>query len=196
MELAARRMGVEVRTDTPVEKIGETTVVAGGAEIGAGAILWAAGVRASPAANWLGVETDATGRIAVGPELTAPGLPTVFVAGDLALVKGPDGAPVPALAASAKQMGWYAGRAIGRRLAGQAPKKPFRYRDHGSLATIGRKAAIVKLGRLELTGFPGWLFWSVAHVYFLVNLRTRLFVAISWIAAYFTYHRGARIITK
>jgi NADH:ubiquinone reductase (H+-translocating) len=193
---ALERMGVEVRTDTPVEKIGETTVVAGGAEIGAGAILWAAVVRASPAANWLGVETDATGRIAVGPELTAPGLPTVFVAGDLALVKGPDGAPVPALAASAKQMGWYAGRAIRRRLDGQAPRKPFRYRDHGSLATIGRKAAIVKLGRLELTGFPGWLFWSVVHVYFLVNLRTRLFVAISWIAAYFTYHRGARIITK
>lgn len=193
---ALEHMGVEVRTKTPVEEIGEAKVVAGGAEIGAGAILWAAGVRASPAAHWLGVETDATGRIPVGPELTAPGLPNVFVAGDLALVKGVDGAPVSALAASAKQMGWYAGRAIRRRLAGQAPKKPFRYRDHGSLATIGRKAAIVKLGRFELTGFPGWLFWSVVHVYFLVNLRTRLFVAISWIAAYFTYHRGARIITK
>ncbi|GLI91863.1 NAD(P)/FAD-dependent oxidoreductase [Methylocystis echinoides] len=193
---ALERMGVEVRTGTPVEDIGERMVVAGGDKIDAGAILWAAGVRASPAGSWLGAATGPDGRVAVKPDLTAPGLPEVFVAGDLGLVTNPDGTPVPALAASAKQMGWYAGRAIRRRLAGQAPKKPFRYRDHGSLATIGRRAAIVKLGRLELTGFPGWLFWSVAHVYFLVNLRTRLFVAISWIAAYFTYHRGARIILK
>lgn len=193
---ALARMGVEVLTQTPVEDIGAARVVAGGAEIGAGVVLWAAGVRASPAANWLGAAADRTGRIAVSPELTAPGLPEVFVVGDLALVTGPDGAPVPALAASAKQMGWYAGRAIRRRMAGRQPKKPFRYRDHGNLATIGRKAAIVKLGRLELTGFAGWLFWSVVHVYFLVNLRTRLFVAISWIAAYFTSHRGARIIVK
>ncbi|MGJ0506391.1 MAG: NAD(P)/FAD-dependent oxidoreductase [Methylocystis sp.] len=189
-------MGVDVRTGTPVEGISETMVVAGGAPIGAGVILWAAGVRASPAANWFSLPSDRSGRIPVGPELTAPGLPGVHIVGDLALATGPDGAPVPALAASAKQMGWYAGRAIRRCLAGQPPRKPFRYRDHGSLATIGRKAAIVKLGRLELTGFPGWLFWSVVHVYFLVNLRSRLFVAISWIAAYFTSHRGARLITR
>jgi NADH:ubiquinone reductase (H+-translocating) len=193
---ALARMGVEVRTNAAVEQVFEDRVVANGADIPAGAILWAAGVRASPGANWLGVNADKSGRIEVTPELTVPGLPEVYVVGDLALVKGPDGAPVPALAAAAKQMGWYAGRAIRRRLRGEAPRKPFRYRDHGNLATIGRKSAIVKLGRLELTGFPGWLFWSVVHVYFLVNLRSRILVAISWIAAYFTYHRGARLITR
>ncbi len=193
---ALERMGVEVRTQTAVEEVRPAGVVAGGAEIPAGVILWAAGVRASPAARWLGIEGDRSGRIPVGPELTAPGLPDVYVVGDLAHVTGPDGATVPALAASAKQMGWYSGRAIRRRLEGEPPRKPFRYRDHGNLATIGRKAAIVKLGRLELTGFAGWLFWSVVHVYFLVNLRSRLFVAISWIAAYFTFHRGARLITR
>ncbi len=193
---ALERMGVEVQTDTAVEDVFEDRVVAGDADITAGTILWAAGVRASPAANWLGVEADKTGRIAVAPDLTIPTLPEIYVVGDLALAKGPDGATVPALAASAKQMGSYAGRAIRRRLRGEAPRKPFRYRDHGSLATIGRKSAIVKLGRLELTGFVGWLFWSVAHVYFLINLRSRLFVAMSWIAAYFTHHRGARLITR
>lgn len=193
---ALDRMGVEVRMGTAVEEVHETKVVAGGKDIPAGVILWAAGVRASPAADWLGVPGDRAGRIAVGPDLTPPQLPDVYVAGDLALVEGPDGKPVPALAASAKQMGWYAGRAIRRRLHGQQPRKPFRYRDHGSLATIGRKSAIVKLGRLELTGFVGWLFWCVAHVYFLINLRSRLFVAISWIAAYFTYNRGAWLITR
>jgi NADH:ubiquinone reductase (H+-translocating) len=193
---ALARMGVDVRTDTPVEAVHEGLVVAGGQDIEAGAILWAAGVRASPAANWLGVNCGRDGRIEVAPDLTVPSLPDVYVVGDLALVKGPNGTSVPALAASAKQMGWYAGRAVRRRLNGKPPRKRFRYRDHGSLATIGRKAAIVKLGRLELTGFVGWLFWSVAHVYFLINLRSRLFVAISWIAAYFTYHRGARLITR
>jgi NADH dehydrogenase len=193
---ALQRMGVEVRTGLAVEEVYEKKVVAGGKDIPAGAILWAAGVRASPAADWLGVPGDRAGRIAVGPELTAPELPDVYVAGDQALVIGADGKPVPALAASAKQMGWYAGRAIRRRLRGQKPRKPLHYRDHGNLATIGRKSAIVKLGRLELTGFVGWLFWSVAQVYFLINLRSRLFVAISWIAAYFTYHRGSRLITR
>ncbi|WP_442754861.1 NAD(P)/FAD-dependent oxidoreductase [Methylocystis sp. JAN1] len=189
-------MGVEVRTNTAVEEVFEEKVVASGAEIPAGAILWAAGVRASPGADWLGANADKSGRIEVTPELTVPGSGDIYVVGDLARIDDTDGTPVPALAAAAKQMGWYAGRAIRRRLRGEAPQKPFRYRDHGSLATIGRKSAIVKLGRLELTGFPGWLFWSVVHVYFLVNLRSRIFVAISWIAAYFTYHRGARLITR
>lgn len=193
---ALENMGVDVLSQTPVEAVHEARVVAGGKEIPAGTILWAAGVRASPAAHWLGVEADRTGRIAVGPDLSVPSLPDVYIAGDLARVTDANGAPVPALAASAKQMGWYAGRAIRHRQRGEAPRKPFRYRDHGSLATIGRRSAIVKLGRLELTGLAGWLFWSVVHVYFLVNLRSRLFVAISWIAAYFTSHRGARLITR
>lgn len=93
-------------------------------------------------------------------------------------------------------MGKYAGRAIALRLKGRSPRKPFRYRDYGNLATIGRNSAIVKLGRLELTGFPGWLFWSVVHIYFLVNLRSRIFVAMSWIATYLTSNRGARLIMR
>ncbi|MGJ0396626.1 MAG: NAD(P)/FAD-dependent oxidoreductase [Methylocystis sp.] len=190
------RNGVGVLTDTPVDHIFEDRIVAGEKEIAAGVILWAAGVQASPAANWLGLDGDSSGRIAVNGDLTAPGLPDVYVIGDLAFLTGPDGAPVPALAASAKQMGAYAGRAIRLRLEGRAPRKAFRYRDYGALATIGRNAAIVKLGRLELTGFPGWLFWSFVHIYFLVNLRSRIFVAMSWIATYLTSHRGARLIIR
>jgi NADH dehydrogenase len=189
------RNGVDVRTDIPVDQVFEDRIISGEKEIPAGVILWAAGVRASPAANWLGVEGDQSGRIAVDGDLTVPGFPDVYVIGDLARLVGPDGKQVPALAASAKQMGKYAGRAIRLRLKGSSPRKPFRYRDYGSLATIGRNSAIVKLGRLELTGFPGWLFWSVVHIYFLVNLRSRIFVAMSWIATYLTSNRGARIIT-
>jgi NADH dehydrogenase len=190
------RSGVDVRTDMPVDQVFEDRIVAGDTEIPAGVILWAAGVRASPAANWLGVEGDRAGRIAVNADLSVPNLPDVYVIGDLAFLPGPDGAPVPALAASAKQMGKYAGRAIALRLKGRSPRKPFRYRDYGNLATIGRNSAIVKLGRLELTGFPGWLFWSVVHIYFLVNLRSRIFVAMSWIATYLTSNRGARLIMR
>jgi NADH dehydrogenase len=190
------RSGVDVRTDMPVDQVFEDRLVAGDAEIPAGVILWAAGVRASPAANWLGVEGDRAGRIAVNEDLSVPNLPDVYVIGDLAFLTGADGAPVPALASSAKQMGKYAGRAIARRLAGRSPRRPFRYRDYGNLATIGRNSAIVKLGRLELTGFVGWLFWSVVHIYFLVNLRSRIFVAMSWIATYLTSNRGARLIMR
>ncbi|TLG78906.1 NAD(P)/FAD-dependent oxidoreductase [Methylocystis sp. B8] len=190
------RNGVEVRTALTVDQVFEDRIIAGETEIAAGVILWAAGVRASPAANWLGVEGDHAGRIAVNENLTVPCLPNVYVIGDLAFLTGPDGTPVPALAASAKQMGKYVGNAIRLRLLGRSPSKPFRYRDYGNLATIGRNSAIVKLGRLELTGFPGWLFWSIVHIYFLVNLRSRIFVAMSWIATYLTSNRGARIITR
>ena len=192
---ALNKMGVEVRTETAVEAVSPSRVIAAQKAIDAGAIFWAAGVKAAPAARWLGVASDHAGRISVGPDLTVPSCPDVYIIGDLAHVVEADGAPVPQLAASAKQMGHYAGRAIRRRLRGeQAPPKPFRYKDQGSLATIGRNSAIVKLGRLELTGVVGWLFWSAVHVYFLINLRSRLLVALSWVAAYLTYHRGARII--
>ncbi len=192
---ALKKMGVEVRTRTAVEAVRPSEVIAAHKTIEAGAIFWAAGVQASPAAHWLRVASDHAGRISVAPDLTVPGCSDVYIVGDLARVSDADGAPVPQLAASAKQMGRYAGRAIALRLRGQRTLKPFRYRDQGSLATIGRNSAIVKLGRLELTGVVGWLFWSVAHVYFLINLRSRLLVALSWIAAYLTHYRGARIIT-
>jgi len=192
---ALKQMGVEVRTRTAVEAVSPSQVIAANKAIEAGAIFWAAGVKASPAARWLGVASDHSGRISVAPDLTVPDCPDVYIVGDLARVIAADGAAVPQLAASAKQMGRYAGRSIARRLRGLRPCKPFRYRDEGSLATIGRNSAIVKMGRLELTGFVGWLFWSVVHVYFLINLRSRVFVALSWIAAYLTHYRGARIIT-
>lgn len=192
---ALNKMGVEVRTRTAVETVLPSKVIAAHETIEAGAIFWAAGVQASPGAHWLGVASDHAGRIPVAPDLTVPHSPDVYIVGDLARVSESEGGPLPQLAASAKQMGRYAGRAIARRLRGQRVEKPFRYRDQGSLATIGRNSAIVKLGRLELTGVVGWLFWSVAHVYFLINLRSRLSVALSWIAAYVTHYRGARIIT-
>ena len=191
---ALNKMGVDVRTQTAVEAVSPSRVMAAEKAIDAGAIFWAAGVKASPAAQWLGVASDPSGRISVGPDLTVPNCPDVHIVGDLARVIEADGSPVPQLAASAKQMGRYAGGSIKRRLRGQRARKPFRYRDQGSLATIGRNSAIVKLGRLELTGVVGWLFWSAVHVYFLINLRSRLLVAMSWVAAYVTYHRGARII--
>jgi NADH:ubiquinone reductase (H+-translocating) len=193
---ALKEMGVEVRTRTAVEAVSPSKVIAAQKPIEAGAIFWAAGVKASPAALWLSLASDHSGRISVGPDLRVPNCPDVYIVGDLAHVIQGDGAPVPQLAASAKQMGGYAGHCIRRRLRGErAPPKPFQYWDQGSLATIGRNSAIVKLGPLELTGVVGWLFWSAVHVYFLINLRSRLSVALSWIAAYLTHYRGARIIT-
>jgi NADH dehydrogenase len=120
----------------------------------------------------------------------------VFVVGDTAWIDGPDGTSVPGVAPAAKQMGRYAGRVIASRLSGGPAPRPFRYRPQGDLATIGRQAAVVKLGRLTLTGFAGWVFWSVVHVYFLISLRNRIAVAISWVWDYVTFGRRARLITE
>lgn len=157
-------------------------------------IIWAAGVRASPAAGWIGAEADRAGRVRVTPELSVPGLPEVFAIGDTALFEQ-DGKPVPGIAPAAKQMGQHVGRLLKARVTGAKPPAPFRYSHAGDLATIGRNAAVVKLGRLELKGFPGWLFWSVVHVYFLIGARNRLSVAFHWLWNYVTRQRGARLIT-
>jgi NADH dehydrogenase len=164
--------------------------------IDAGTVIWAAGVMASPAAQWLGVAHDRAGRITVGPDLSVPGHPEIFAIGDTAAATRPDGRPVPGIAPAAKQMGRYVGRLLAARLAGGAAPPPFRYSHQGDLATVGRHSAVVKLGRLELTGFLGWLFWCVVHIFFLVEIRDRFLVAFIWLWDYVTFQRGARLITE
>ncbi|HEY8566272.1 MAG TPA: NAD(P)/FAD-dependent oxidoreductase [Beijerinckiaceae bacterium] len=193
---ALEARGVEVITGTPVTEIGPGFVRLGDRRIAAGAVVWAAGVAASAAADWLGADRDRAGRVRVGPDLTLPGRPEIFVVGDTAAVMTTDGKPVPGIAPAAKQMGRYAGDVIAARVSGRSPPGPFRYRHQGDLATIGRRAAVVKLNRLTLTGLPAWLFWSLAHVYFLIGLRHRIAVAFSWTWDYLTFGRRARLITE
>jgi NADH dehydrogenase len=195
--LAAK--GVEVMTATRVTKCDLRGVDLESGRIDAATIVWAAGVVASPAAQWLGAAHDRAGRVTVRPDLSVPGHPEIFAIGDTTAVVNPDGRPVPGVAPAAKQMGRYVGRLIAARVAhesGAASPPPFRYRDLGVLATVGRRAAVVKFGRLELTGFLGWLFWSMVHIYFLVEVRDRFIVAFTWLWDYVTYQRGARLITE
>jgi NADH:quinone reductase (non-electrogenic) len=187
-------MGVEVMTSSMVTQCEQDGVALGEQRIAAATIIWAAGVVASPAAQWLGAEHDRAGRVKVGPDLTVPGRPEIFVIGDTATLA--DDQKIPGIAPAAKQMGKYVARVIAARLQGAEPPPPFRYRHAGNLATIGRKAAIVSLGRVNLKGFIGWLFWSVAHIYFLIGLRNRFVVAANWLWSYLTFKRSARLITK
>ena len=186
------RLGVEVRTGVPVAAIDDGGVQLGDERIAARTVLWAAGVAASPLARDLGVPLDRAGRVPVQPDLSVPGHPDVFVAGDLAAVQC-DGKPVPGVAPAAKQMGRYLGQSIRTRLRGGTPQ-PFRYRDFGNLATIGRMAAVVDVHGLRLSGLLAWWFWLAAHVFFLIGFRNRLVVLIDWAQAYWSYQRSARII--
>ena len=188
-------MGVEILTATRVTGCDARGVDLEGARIDAGAVVWAAGVMASPAATWLAAEQDRAGRVIVRSDLSLPGHDDIFVIGDTAAVADAAGRPVPGLAPAAKQMGRYVGRLIGARLDGRKGP-PFRYRNEGALATIGRRAAVVELGPIQLKGFAGWLFWSVVHVYFLIGLRNRFVVAVTWFWSYLTFQRGARLITE
>jgi len=189
--------GVTVMTSTRVTRCDAGGVDLDGGRIDAATVIWAAGVMASPAAQWLAAEADRAGRVKVEADLSVPGHPQVFVIGDTATVMDRDGRPVPGIAPAAKQMGRYAGRLIAARVAGATvSSKPFRYMHAGDLATVGRRAAVVKLGRLQLKGFIGWLFWSVAHIYFLIGLRNRFIVAFTWLWSYLTFQRGARLITE
>jgi NADH:quinone reductase (non-electrogenic) len=188
---ALAHAGVEVKADTSVTQCEARGVDTTGGRIDAGTIIWAAGVVASPAARWLGAEADRAGRVKVNPDLSVPGHPEIFVIGDTATVADH---PVPGMASAAKQMGQYVGKLIAAHIAGQSSRAPFRYKHIGELATIGRRAAVVKLGRLQLQGFIGWLFWSVVHIYFLIGLRNRFVVAVTWLWSYLTFQRGARLI--
>ena len=193
-ERALIRMGVEVRTSTRVTSCDRHGVELEHGRIDASTIIWAAGVVASPAAAWLGAAHDRAGRVLVRPDLSIPDHPEVFVIGDAASVHDDAGEQVPGVAPAAKQMGHYVGRLIAARLAGHS-LPAFRYRNLGELATIGRRAAVVKVGPLHLTGFIGWLFWSLAHIYFLIGVKNRFIVAFTWLWDYLTFQRGARLIT-
>jgi NADH dehydrogenase len=193
---ALTHMGVDVRTGAAVTGVEADGVLLGDERLAAGVVVWAAGVQASPAATWLGAAHDRAGRVKVEADLTLPGHPEVFVIGDTAAVTTEAGKPVPGLAPAAKQMGRFAGATIARRARGGSGPARFSYRHQGDLATIGRKSAIVKVGRLTLTGFPGWAFWSAAHIYFLIGLRNRLAVASSWLWDYVTFGRRSRLITE
>jgi NADH dehydrogenase len=191
------KLGVEVHTGAAVSEIGQDFVRFGDQRVAARTILWAAGVAASPLGKQLaqatnGIELDRAGRVRVQPDLSLPGHPEIFVAGDLASISM-DGKPVPGVAPAAKQMGSQTAQNILASIAGRATK-PFRYRDFGSLATIGRHSAVAQLPNLRLSGIFAWWFWLVLHIYFLIGFRSRLIVLINWAWAYFTYARGARII--
>jgi NADH:ubiquinone reductase (H+-translocating) len=189
------RLGVEVRTGVAVMECDGDGVTAAGERIEARTVIWGAGVVASPAAKWLGVEADRGGRVIVGPDLAVPGHPTIFVIGDTAAVMQ-DGEPVPGVAPAAKQMGTHVARLIDARIRGDRFERPFRYRHQGNLATIGRKAAVADFGWLRLSGFPAWVLWAAAHVWFLIGWRNRFVVSLNWLWSYVTFERGARLITS
>ena len=188
------RIGVEVRTGTPVTRIGPERVDAGGTTIDAGTILWAAGVAASPLGRSLGAPVDRAGRVLINPDLTIPGHPDLFVIGDLAALAGADGRLLPGVAQVAIQMGVHASRNIVRAIDGQ-PLRPFTYHNLGNLATIGRAAAVGDLPWIQLTGLLGWLAWLFIHLIKLIGFRNRVVVMVQWIWAYITYQRAIRLIT-
>jgi NADH:ubiquinone reductase (H+-translocating) len=198
-ETILMKRGVEVRTGTMVtgcDSRGVDLVTQGtSGRIDSSTIIWAAGVVASPAAAWISAPHDRAGRITVEPDLTVPGHPEIFALGDTAAVKDANGNPVPGIAPAAKQMGRYVACVIAARVSGSAAPPPFRYRHQGDLAAIGRNAAVVHLGWLKLTGFLGWLFWGLVHIYFLIGARNRVGVAFKWAWDYVTMQRGVRLIT-
>lgn len=188
------RMGVEIQTGHPATDCTREGVALGENFIAARTIIWAAGVMASPAAKWLGLEGDRAGRVMVDDHLNAAADPRIFVVGDTAAVKWEEGKFVPGIAPAAKQMGNYAARTIRAMIAGKTPA-PFRYRHQGNLATIGRKSAVIDFGRFEVKGFIAWLLWGAAHVYFLIGFRNRLMVMLHWLWAYVSFRQGVRLIT-
>ncbi|MDF2998034.1 MAG: FAD-dependent pyridine nucleotide-disulfide oxidoreductase [Xanthobacteraceae bacterium] len=193
---ALEKLGVTVELGRPVTDCNADGVMFGGQWLRARTILWAAGVQASPAAQWLDAPADRAGRVLVEPDLTVPGHPEIFVVGDTAMVNGPDGTPVPGIAPAAKQQGGFVARTIGARLKGEPSAGAFRYAHAGSLATIGKRAAVVDFGWLKLTGWTAWWLWGLAHIYFLIGVRNRLAVALSWLWIYLRGQRSARLITQ
>jgi NADH dehydrogenase len=193
-----QRLGVQVRTSSRVKSITRGRVdLESGDSILAENILWAAGVSATSLTRKLGVELDKAGRVKVNPDLSLPGHPGVFAVGDMALVLQPDGKPVPGVSPAAMQMANHVVRIIEDELslgAGRAPRPPFKYWDKGTMATIGRSAAVAYSGPIKMHGFIAWLAWLFVHLVFLIGLRNKILVFLQWVYSYFTYTRGARII--
>jgi NADH dehydrogenase/putative oxidoreductase len=194
-ERSLRQLGVDVRLDSKVREIDASGVTVGDQRLPARTVLWAAGVAASPAAQWLGCSSDGAGRVIVSCDLSIEGLPGVYAVGDTAACKGWHGNPVPGLAPAAKQAGRYAARVIAAALEGRRPPPAFQYRHVGSLATIGRQAAVAELGPVRLWGALAWWFWGAAHVTFLVGGRNKATVILEWLWAYLTYRQSTRLIT-
>ena len=194
-EKQLQALGVEVVTGDPVNSCDQTGVtLKSGKVIEAATIVWAAGVMASPAAQWLKAKMDRAGRVIVGSDLKLPGHDNIYVIGDTASVTDGNGVIVPGVAPAAKQMGKYVARSI---IAGLANKHwpPFIYKNYGNLATIGRKSAVVDFGRFHLTGLLAWLIWGFVHIGFLIGFRNRISVMLDWVWSYVTFGRGARLIT-
>jgi NADH:ubiquinone reductase (H+-translocating) len=188
------RLGVDVRTDAKVTGLEPGIVRIGDEALPAAVTLWAAGVAASPLGRMLGAPTDRSGRVLVAPDLSLPEHPEVFVIGDLASVHAPDGSAVPGVAPAAIQMGEATARNIASSIAGR-PRAPFRYRNKGNLATIGRAAAVADFGRMHIAGVVAWLMWLFVHIFFLIGFRNRAVVMLQWAWAYVTHQRPTRLIT-
>ena len=190
------RLGVEIRLGLAVRECSDQGVIYGDHTLAAKVILWAAGVRASAAAAWAGLPADGAGRAQVDPDLTAPGHPEIFVIGDTATIAAWHGQPVPGIAPAAKQQGLHVARTIRRRLDGRTASRIFRYRHSGNLATIGKRAAVIDFGWIKVRGWIAWWIWGLAHIYFLIGVRNRLAVALSWLWIYATGSRSACLITQ
>lgn len=191
-----RDLGVEVILGKPVTTIDADGLVYGDTRLDAECIIWAAGVEASPAAKWLGLEPDRAGRVKVAADLSVPEHGEIFVVGDTASIVMPDGKPVPGVGDAAKQGGKHAASVIRARLAGDTALKPFRYKHAGDLATIGKRAAVIDFGWIRLKGWVAWWVWGIAHIYFLIDTKNRLAVALSWLWIYLSGQRSARLITQ
>ncbi|MGY8681013.1 NAD(P)/FAD-dependent oxidoreductase [Bradyrhizobium sp. UFLA05-153] len=194
-QASLEKVGVEVVLGQPVTEVDRDGVVYGGQRLNAKTKIWAAGVRASPAAEWLNAPADRAGRVEVEGDLTVPGHPDVFAIGDTVTIPAWDGKPVPGIAPAAKQQGRYVANLIKARLRGEK-LGPFRYKHAGSLAQIGKRLAVIDFGRVKLRGAIAWWIWGIAHIYFLIGLRHRLAVALTWLWIYVRDQRAARLITQ
>ncbi|PIQ36349.1 MAG: FAD-dependent oxidoreductase [Lysobacterales bacterium CG17_big_fil_post_rev_8_21_14_2_50_64_11] len=191
---ALEKLGVEVNTVARVTRCDNEGVIVNDQRLPAGTVIWAAGVAASLAAQWVGAAGDRAGRAQVEADLSVPGKPEIFIVGDTAAVTNVDGSPVPGIAPAAKQAGRYVAQVIAAAVQGTPRPAPFRYRHYGNLATIGRHEAVIDFGRFTLSGGLAWWVWGIAHVYFLIGMRHRFLVAAQWMFSYLTFGRGARLI--
>lgn len=193
---ALEKLGVTVELGKPVTDVSADGVTFDGKLLPARTVLWAAGVAASPAAQWLDAPADRAGRVEVLPDLTAPGHRDIFVIGDTAHVQWQDGKLVPGVAPGAKQQGWHVAATIKARLAGDQAQRAFKYKHQGDLATIGKWAAAIDFGWIKMTGWPAWFLWGIAHIYYLIGFRYRIAVMLSWLWIYVSGQRSARLITQ
>lgn len=193
---ALEKLGVTVMTNGRVENIDAEGVIVNGERIHSLNVIWAAGVQSSPAAQWLGAEADRAGRVKVGKDLTVPGCEHVYAIGDTVLAEVWNGKPMPGLAPAAKQSGMFVAKHIRAQIEGATPEKEFHYKHYGSLATIGRQAAVADFGKFRMKGTLAWWFWGAVHILFLSNVQSRIAVMFEWVWAYLTFKRSTRLITE